>query len=297
MKLNTALLIALLFFSFNVYSQEVSKIIVKVNNQVITSRDLDEYCKVLAYRFSNGNEDISADDQEFRGKALERLIEDTLVLGKAKQEGIEIPFFRVDNKIEQLVSSHPSRKDFEESLIEKGLTIALLRKKIKDQYLLRDIVDKHIKSQVVVSPKEISDYYFKNPEEFYSAVRYSFYIAQSSDESILKKISSIIKNEGISEALIENSDILIKMESDLRELKLGIAKIFENLEIDQCKIVKVDSVYYLIFLEEKIFPTQLSLEEVKEAIYAYLWDLRFKEKFIEWLDELKEDALIKKYDQ
>jgi len=79
MKLNTALLIALLFFSFNVYSQEVSKIIVKVNNQVITSRDLDEYCKVLAYRFSNGNEDISADDQEFRGKALERLIEDTLV--------------------------------------------------------------------------------------------------------------------------------------------------------------------------------------------------------------------------
>ncbi|MDP8289988.1 MAG: SurA N-terminal domain-containing protein [Candidatus Susulua stagnicola] len=297
MKLNTALLIALLFFSFNVYSQEVSKIIVKVNNQVITSRDLDEYCKVLAYRFSNGNEDISADDQEFRGKALERLIEDTLVLGKAKQEGIEIPFFRVDNKIEQLVSSHPSRKDFEESLIEKGLTIALLRKKIKDQYLLRDIVDKHIKSQVVVSPKEISDYYFKNPEEFYSAVRYSFYIAQSSDESILKKISSIIKNEGISEALIENSDILKKMESDLKELKLEIAKIFENLEINQCKIVRVDSVYYLIFLEEKIFPTQLSLEEVKEAIYAYLWDVRFKEKFIEWLDELKEDALIKKYDQ
>jgi len=297
MKLNTALLIALLFFSFNVYSQEVSKIIVKVNNQVITSRDLDEYCKVLAYRFSNGNQDISVDDQEFRGKALERLIEDTLVLGKAKQEGIEIPFFRVDNKIEQLVSSHPSRKDFEESLIEKGLTIALLRKKIKDQYLLRDIVDKHIKSQVVVSPKEISDYYFKNPEEFYSAVRYSFYIAQSSDESILKKISSIIKNEGISEALIENSDILKKMESDLKELKLEIAKIFENLEINQCKIVRVDSVYYLIFLEEKIFPTQLSLEEVKEAIYAYLWDVRFKEKFIEWLDELKEDALIKKYDQ
>ena len=297
MKLNTALLIALLFFSFNVYSQEVSKIIVKVNNQVITSRDLDEYCKVLVYRFSNGNQDISVDDQEFRGKALERLIEDTLVLGKAKQEGIEIPFFRVDNKIEQLVSSHPSRKDFEESLIEKGLTIALLRKKIKDQYLLRDIVDKHIKSQVVVSPKEISDYYFKNPEEFYSAVRYSFYIAQSSDESILKKISSIIKNEGISEALIENSDILKKMESDLKELKLEIAKIFENLEINQCKIVRVDSVYYLIFLEEKIFPTQLSLEEVKEAIYAYLWDVRFKEKFIEWLDELKEDALIKKYDQ
>jgi len=297
MKQTIVLFIGLLFFSLNVCGQEVNKIIVKVNNQVITSRDLDEYCKVLAYRFFNKGEEISVEDKEFRGNALDGLIEDILVLDKAKQEGVEVSPSRIESKVEQLISAHPNRKDFEESLIEKGLTIALLRKKIKDQYLLRDIVDKHVKSRVAVSPKEISDYYIKHPEEFYSAVNYSFYIAKSGDRSVLEEISNLIEKDGISKGLAENGDILMKVESDLGELKLGIAKILENLEIKQHKIAKVDGVNYLIFLENKIFPQQLSLEEVKEAIYAYLWDLHFKNEFSEWLGQLKDNALIKRYDQ
>jgi len=297
MKLTISLFIGLLFFSLNVCSQEVNKIIVKVNNQVITSRDLDEYCKVLAYRFFNNGEEISVDDKEFRENALDGLIEDILVLDKAKQEGIEVSSSRIESKVDQLISSHPSRKDFEESLVEKGLTIVLLRQKIKDQYLLRDVVEKHIKSQVTVSPKEISDYYTKHPEEFYSAVNYSFYIAKSEDKSALEEISNFIEKDGISQTIDQNGDILMKVESDLRELKLGIAKIIENLEINQQRIVKVDGVNYLIFLENKIFPRQLLLEEVKEAIYAYLWDLQFKSEFSKWLEQLKNEALIKRYDQ
>ena len=80
MKQTIVLFIGLLFFSLNVCGQEVNKIIVKVNNQVITSRDLDEYCKVLAYRFFNKGEEISVEDKEFRGNALDGLIEDILVL-------------------------------------------------------------------------------------------------------------------------------------------------------------------------------------------------------------------------
>ena len=296
MKLNIALIVGLLVFFANVFGQEVSKIIVRVNNQVITSRDLDEYCSILAYRFLNSGEDISVADKEFREKALEKLIEDTLVLDKAKQEGIEVSRFRVENKIEKLISAHPTRRDFEESLIGKGLTIALLRRKIEDQYRLRDIVDKYIKSQITVSPKEISDYYSEYPEEFYSAIKYIFYIAKSRDKSVMERIANAIKNEGISEALVQHGNMLMKVESDLQELKLGIAKIFENLKVDEYKIEKVDGAYYLILLEDKIFPGQLSLGEVKEAIYAYLWDLHFKEKFIVWVEELRDDALIKKYD-
>ena len=185
MKLNILLAIALIFFSFNLYAEEASKIIVKVNSQIITSRDLDEYCKVLSYRFLDGSEEISADDEEFRKEALERLIEDTLILDKAKQEDIEISPFRIERKVEQLISSYSSREDFQESLEEKGLTIALLRKRIEDQYRLSDIVDKYVRFRVGVSPKEISSYYSEHLDEFYSPIAYHFYIAKSADRSIL----------------------------------------------------------------------------------------------------------------
>jgi len=295
MRLNILLAIALMFFSFNVRGEEVNKIIVKVNNQVITSRDLDEYCKVLAYRFLVGGEEVSADDEEFKKEALERLIEDTLVLDKAKQEGMEISPFRVENKIDQIISSHPTREDFQESLIEKGLTISLLRRKIEDQYLLRDVVDKYVRFRVGVSPTEINSYYSKHPEEFYSALSYVFYIAKSTDRNILEKISDFIEKEGIPQALVQYGDLLIKLESNQDQLRPEISEILESLEIKKHKIVEVDSMFHLIFLEEKFFPEQLLLKEVKDAVHAYLWDVKFKDKFNEWVGQLKENAIIKNY--
>ncbi len=295
MRLNILLIIALIIVSFNLCAEEISKIIVRVNNQAITSRDLDEYCKVLSSRFLDRAEEVLIDDKEFKEKALGRLIEDTLILDKAKQEGIEISSFRVENKIDQLISSYSSREDFQASLIEKGLTIALLRRKIEDQYRLRDVVDKYVRFRVGVAPKEISSYYSEHPDEFYSSPGYIFFSAKSTDQSILAKISNLIEKEGILQALAQYGDSLIKVESNQDELRPEISKIIESLEVKKHKIAKVDNMFHLIFLDEKVFPEQLSLEEVKEAIHAYLWDIKFKEKFNEWVGQLKEDAVIKNY--
>jgi len=296
MRPSIALVIALLIFSLNVCGEEVSKIIVKVNNHIITSRDLDEYCKILSYRFfSDNNQKISVDDKEFKKEALERLIEDTLILDKAKQEGMKIVPFRVESKIEQLVSSHPTREDFEESLIKKGLTVTLLRRKIEDQYLLRDIVDKHVRSWVSVLPKEISSYYSKHPEEFYPSLSYIVYIAKSTEASVVGKISNLIEEEGIIEAVAQYDDMLVKLEVNKDELKPDISEIIESLEAEEHKIKKVGDVFHLIFLEKKVLPEQLPLETVKEAIYDYLWDVKFREKFNQWVDQLKEDAIVNNY--
>lgn len=295
MRLSITLAIALMIFSFNLRAEEVSRIIVKVNNQAITSRDLNEYCEVLSYRFFDNNGEISVDDKEFRTKALERLIEDTLILYKANQEGIEISPFRVEGKIAQIISSHPTREDFEQSLLEKGLTIDLLRRKIEDQYRLRDIVDKYVRSWVSVSPKEISSYYSEHPDEFYSSLGYIFYIAKSTDKNILRKISKAIKEKGINEALVQYSDMLMKLESNRDKLRPEISEIIESLQVKEHKIAKVDNLFHLIFLEGKLFPEQLSLGEVKEAIRAYLWDIKFKDKFNQWVGQIKEDAVIENY--
>jgi len=295
MRTNILLAIGLIIFSFNLSAKEVSKIIVKVNNQIITSRDLEEYTMALSYRFLEDDEVISPDDEKFKGMALEKLIEDTLILDKAKQESLEISPFRIESKIDKIIANHPSREDFEKTLREKGLTISLLRKKIEDQYRLRDIVDKYVRFRIGVSPREISNYYLEHSEEFYSSRGYIFYIARSTDRSILEEISNFIKKEGIEQALAEYSDVLMKLESNQEELRAEISEIIESLEVKKHKITKVDDTFHLIFVEEKNLPTQLSLEEGKDAIHAYLWDLKFKERFNQWVGSLREDAVIKRY--
>lgn len=295
MRLYILVVAILLVFSSTAQGEEISKIIVKVNNQVITSRDLDEYCKVLTYRLFDQNKEILDSDEGFRAMALERLIEDTLILDNAKREGIKIFPFRIEGKIERLISSHRSREEFEKSLKEKGLTLTLLRKKIEEQYMLRDIIDRYVKARISVSPKEISSYYSQYPDKFYSSQGYIFYIAKSADNSILKKISRIIEEEGILQAQTQYEDMLMKIESSKNELRVEISELLESLDIGKYRIKKIDDIFYLLLLDEKVFPKLLSLNEVKEEIQAYLWDVKFREKFSLWVDELKEDAVIKSY--
>jgi len=295
MRLHILAAAILLVFSSAAQGEEISKIIVKVNNQVITSRDLDEYCKVLAYQLFDRSEEVLDLDEEFRATALERLIEDTLILDKAKREGIEISRFRIEDKMSRLISSYPSREKFEQSLIEKGLTVTLLRKKIEEQYMLSDIIGKYVKSRISVPPKEISGYYSQHRDEFCSPLGYVFYIAKSADHSLLKKISGVIEKEGILEAQAQYDDMLMKIESNKNELRVEISELLESLDIGKYRIKKIDDKFYLLLLGGKVFPQVLSLEEAKEGIHAYLWDVKFREKFSLWMDELKEDAVIKSY--
>ena len=89
--------------------------------------------------------------------------------------------------------------------------------------------------------------------------------------------------------------MLINIESNKNELRVEISEMLESLDSGKYRIKKIDDKFYLLLLEEKIFPQLLSLGEAKEGIYAYLWDVKFKEKFSLWVDELKKDAVIKSY--
>lgn len=288
-------IVVMLIFPAAVRSEAVSKVIVKVNDQVITSRDLDEYCQVLSCRIFDADGEVSPDDSEFRNTALERLIEDTLIICKAKQDGIEISPSRVEDKLNKMIASYPSREDFERSLIEKGLTTDLLRKKIEDQYRLRDIVDKYVKSRISISPKEISDYYLQHADKFYSPLEYIFYIAKSADKGFLNEIFAVIEKKGIAEAMLRYSNDMIKLESRSNALKPEIAEIIESLEVKQYKIAKVGNIFCLIFLDGKVFPRQLSLDEAKEMVRAYLWNIKFRDKFNQWVSQMKDSAVIENY--
>lgn len=295
MRLSFLTTIILTVFAFTVWGEEVNKIIVKVNNQIITSRDLDEYCEIIALRIFDGDKEVSTADKEFRANALRRLVEDTLVLDKAKQDQVKVSSSRIEGKVNQLISFHPSREEFEQSLKDKGLTITLLRQKVKEQYMLRDAVDRYVKSRISVLPKEISGYYVEYPDKFYSSEGYIFYIAKTKDNSVLEKISRVIKKGRILEAQAQYSNILYKVESNKDELKPRILKLLTSLHPGKHRIEKIDDIFYLIYLEKAIPPYKLPLEKVKEKIYAYLWDVKFREKFARWVDELKKDAVIKNY--
>ena len=83
--------LALVIFCGEGRCEEVSKVIARVNDEVITSKDLDAYLKVIQYQNSSleKTSPLWQSRKEMKERVIWSLIEDKLILLKAKQEKIE----------------------------------------------------------------------------------------------------------------------------------------------------------------------------------------------------------------
>lgn len=294
---NTILTILIsITFAFYAYSEEITKIVAKVNNQVVTAKDLDDYYKMLTYRTSDDTaNNAKPDDEKGKKDALEKLIEDKLILAEAKKEQLQTPSYLVDNQLNKIISAYPSRQDFEKSLIERGLNITLLKERISGQFLMRQIINNYVSRYISVSPQEISDYYEQHKKEINSPELYSLWIGENSDKNLLTKIAEAIRKDGISVAEKEYPQTMFKLETNMGELREEIAGAVKNLKQGESTIKSVGKLNYLIYFDKIIPSHPLTLTEAQENIYNILWNAKFKQRFNEWVNQLKEKAFIKTY--
>jgi len=287
-------IIMFLSLAFGAYSEEITKIVAKVNNQIITAKDLDDYYKVITYKMP-GNSVAGADEIKGKEDALVKLIEDKLILDEAKKKNLEIPSYFINNHLNKMIASYPSRENFENSLIERGLTVTVLKERILGQFLMRQVIDMYVGNYVSVSPQEINKYYDEHKNEMISSESYSIIIAQNKDKNKVVKIAKAIKEEGMPEAEKEYSDDLVKVEAKINELKEEIAQTVVKLKPAEYVIKNINNVNYLVYLEKIDPPKQLELEEAQENIRTIIWNNKFRKRFEEWVKQLKQGAVIKTY--
>jgi hypothetical protein len=273
-------------------AEEVTRIIAKVNNQIITSKDLDDYCRSMVYRSGSSLQDVSCQDPRVRQQVLDRLIQDRLILDEAQKDNIEVPVEWVDENLEKVISSFPTRKDFEDSLSKKGLTITGIRGKLKDQYRIQYIIEREIKSVISISPQEISLYYKNNPGKCYSAPKYLFYIAESESYSSLREISDLIAQEGIEAAHQKYAGELNRVEADKYELLEEISGFLSQMSEQECNIKDIGDKFYLLYLKDAVPACLLELDQVKERIYSYLLQEKYNARLKDWVEGLKKKAVI-----
>ena len=289
--------LALVIFCGEGRCEEVSKVIARVNDEVITSKDLDAYLKVIQYQNSSleKTSPLWQSRKEMKERVIWSLIEDKLILLKAKQEKIDVPQDWVEQRLNRIISSFPSYKEFEQSLIKEGLTLNLMREKIREQFLIRKVIEKNVISKINITPRQITDYYNKNISRFTLPVRFVYWVVKSPQREVILDIADKIEKEGWEITKQSYKELFFKVEGDKKKLRKEILEVVENLNMGKFKIKKLDNFYYLICLERVIPPQPIPLDEAKEEIYSALWKDEFKKTFRVWIDGLKKEAVIKIY--
>jgi len=192
------------FIAYSAKSEQVSRVIAKVGNDVITTAELDQFLKPMLARYGEqyNKSDFDELTEQARQAALKQFIEKKLLLQEAESLEINIPEIEIKKEMERIRSQFPSDTDFDDFLEKKDISIDEYEKLIKDDLTTKVLVHEKVTKKILILPSEIHDFYQLHISEFLQPAQVRMY-------------QILIKKKPTPEAA------LIRANEILQELNLG----------------------------------------------------------------------------
>ncbi|MCX5697809.1 MAG: peptidyl-prolyl cis-trans isomerase [Candidatus Omnitrophica bacterium] len=274
------------------------KIVAIVNNEVITQKDMNDFANFMRIEFQGEykGDELEKKIQEMRQDLLNKLIEDRLILQEARKAHMGVDPAKVKARIDEVRSHYPTDVEFQKALMQQGLVQADLESKIREQVMMRDVIEKEVKEKLSINPSEVTDLYNKNTSEFKSLELRDVQAVKIQDEAKVKALrQELISGKSpdtlAGEYTFEVDNIEISQNKEFRpEIENAVFKLGPG---ELSEPIKVDQVFYIFKLEKVVPSRQLKLSEVQENIHGYLFNIKMKEALANWLDSLHKHSYIK----
>jgi peptidyl-prolyl cis-trans isomerase SurA len=273
----------------------LDRVVATVNDEVITWSELDR----------TRQEKIS----DLEGPFLKNLIEMKLQLQEARRMGLDVGDAEIDSAVSDIRKKFDlDDETFLESLKAEGLTMQDYRTRLGEQILLSKVVNFAVRNNIVISEKNIDEYYRANEEQFDGRerlkIRQIFFTGQKESDqarAIEKKGREVLyklkRGEDFAKLAKEFSeDSSRDFGGDLGYITRGSA--LKEIE-DAAYTLKIGEVskpfwseagLHIIKLEDRISGS--SIVKVKDKITEILFQKSFDEKYHEWKTGLRERSYI-----
>jgi peptidyl-prolyl cis-trans isomerase SurA len=295
----------------------VDRIVAVVNDDLITLYDLnktllpyEENIKALGYAPEREHETLF----KLRTDLLKKLIDRKLTDQVIKRNNIEVSEEEIDAALERLKELRSlTDEDLRAGLAQQGLTLEEYRKNVKQQLLRNKLVNREIKSKIVITEDDIKIYYDAHLEKYAGEKKYHIWnifirLADFADESTkglaLEKMEAVIsqlKQGRAFESLAgEDSDSPMAPKGadlglyQLDELSPQLQKAVGVMKAgDFSPILETDMGYQIIYVQKIAETDAKSLAKVKSEIQETLYNETVDNRFEAWLEELRKRAHIK----
>lgn len=149
--------------------QVINRILVKINNNIITQYDLDERLAPILEQLK-GRELSPAEQEKFREfqkQALADMVNDVLLDQEVMKYGVTISEEDIDHEIERIkLDRKVDDAGFEELIAQDGLTIDDFREKLKKTMEKQEVVRHKVSKKVLVTDSEIEEEYKARKAEY-----------------------------------------------------------------------------------------------------------------------------------
>src|SRR5437762_4877012 len=123
-----------------------------------------------ALRQQYSGQELAKKLTELRQLALKDLIDRRLIIQAFKKESYEIPDHLVDQKVQEIIreSFGGDRNTFVKTLEAQNYTLGEFKQKEMEKFIVGAMRSHNVKTNQIISPIKIDDYYRKHRDEFTS---------------------------------------------------------------------------------------------------------------------------------
>ncbi len=302
-----SLAVCLLLSVLPARAEVVSRIAAVVNDDIITTLQLDE--RITA---ELGTESAANNDTAQRLLVLDKMVQETLVDQRVKQLGMTIGDEEVERAIQDVErQNNIDRNQLELALRSQGLTMESYRTKLRRQLLEFKLVGQEVRDQIEVTNQETRNYYREHTEEyredpFLRVSRISFVIPANIADDQLSALRALSR-EALQRlrAGEEFDQVLAAYKGDKGaeggpmgqfgkdELTEPFATAVAGLMSGQySEVIDTPQGLHILRLDEMNPGNVPDFDSVKEQISQLLIEEKRKVAIDGWVDNLKKDAHI-----
>lgn len=295
------------------FAEQVSGIAALVNDEPITTYDVDKE-KATLLKNLEGNAPLDAASKEQLHKvALDSLVNKKLIEQKAKELNVKIADEEVRQAIEDVKKSNNITQDnLVAALAARGISFDEYKAQLKEQLERVRLIGMEVRSKIQVSEKELREYYAAHADSFqadeaYRARQVFFKLLPTATEEEKKRVTARAakvlqearKGADFAELARKNSeDQSAKEGGDLGFLKKGeLLPEFENVLVkmkpgEVSGLITTAAGLHIIKLEEYRQGKQRTFDTAKPEIEDLLFKKKSEERFTQWLDDMRKGAAI-----
>ncbi len=298
-------------------AEVVDRIVAVVNNDLITLDDLNnklrpylDKIKTMGYPPDKENQMIF----KVREDVLNQLIDQKLTDQEIARYKITVSDKEVDNAIERIKKANSlTDEGFRQAIGKEGFTLEDYRALARENLLRANLVNREIKSKVVITKEDIKAYYDAHPDQYGFDAKYHLAnvivrspesASSSGSMQLHQKMAEILQalsaGKSVDEVVQAFSDDTFKVQGgelgtfSLTAMDPKIRDAVKDLSPGQySKIIETDYGPQIFRLLDKEKTASKSLEEASAEIENKLYKDYVDQRFSKWLEELRSRSTIK----
>jgi peptidyl-prolyl cis-trans isomerase SurA len=295
-------------------AEEINRIAAIVNDDIITSYEVDKGVAILEKEAGKSGQDIDADRAKLIQTSQQRLIEKKLIDQKIRDLNIVITEEELRQTIEDVKKQNNlTQESLVSALSSQGISFDQYKSQLREQLERIRLMGQEVRSKIQVGENEMKEYYDANPEkfggeDFFRARHIFFRLPRDAKPDDVNKVltrAMIVQQQALSGA---DFAALAKKYSDDPQAadnggELGSFKKGDMLpEIESAVIgmrageisgiVNTPAGFHIIKLEERKPGEVKPFNEVKGSVEELLFKKKSEERFKQWVAELRNAAAI-----